>query len=200
MIPAQRHQPKVNAVNQATILFVDDEPQVTQAMKRALHREPFDILTADSAAAALELLATTAVDVIVSDERMPGTPGSVFLSQVRDAYPDTVRIMLSGQASVEDVVRAINHGEIYRFCLKPIQTADLALTIRQAVQQKRLLVQSRRLLREYQRHAMVLDELERTHPGITQLDTDEDGAILVDDNDDGDIESLLREMDATLRR
>lgn len=163
-------------------------------------QEPYDILTADSATVALKLPATTAIDVVVFYERMPGTLGSVFLSQVRESYPDTVRILLSGPADVEDVVRAINQGEIYRFCLKPIQTVDLARVIRQAVQQKRLLAKSRRLLREYQRHVMVLDELERTHPGIAQLETDEDGTILVDDRDDGDIETLPREMDSTRRK
>lgn len=163
-------------------------------------QEPYDILTADSATVALKLPATTAIDVVVFYDRMPGTLGSVFLSQVRESYPDTVRILLSGPADVEDVVRAINQGEIYRFCLKPIQTVDLARVIRQAVQQKRLLAKSRRLLREYQRHVMVLDELERTHPGIAQLETDEDGTILVDDRDDGDIETLPREMDSTRRK
>ncbi len=185
-------------MQQPKILFVDDEPNVTQALRRGLRQEPYEIFTAASAAEALQFLAGNAVDVVVSDERMPGMPGSVFLGKVREAWPDTIRIILSGQANLEDVVRAINEGEIYRFCMKPINVADLSVTIRQALQQKRLLEQSRRLLREYQKRSLLLDELERSQPGITRLDTDDDGAILLDDSDDTDVDTLLREMEAAL--
>lgn len=195
-------------MGQARILFVDDEPRVTEALKRSLRREPYDIFTADSAAGALQVLATHDIDVVVSDERMPAMAGSVFLAQVRQKYPETVRIILSGQADLEAVVRAINEGEIYRFCMKPINAADLGMTIRQALQQKRLLEQSRQLLREYQkksllmeRQAALLDELERSQPGITKLDTDSDGAILMaDDDEDTDVESLLQEIEVELAR
>lgn len=175
-------------MERARILFVDDEPNVTEALKRALHKEPYEIFTADSAIAALKILATNDIDIVVSDERMPGMSGSVFLGKVRQTYPETVRIILSGQADLEDVVRAINDGEIYRFCMKPINAADLAITIRQALQQKRLLEQSRRLLREYQK--------------ITRLDMDAEGAILLDENEDEDtdVESLLREIEMEMAR
>lgn len=189
------------------ILFVDDEPNVTEALKRSLRKEPYDIFTAESAVDALQILATNAIDVVVSDERMPGMSGSVFLSKVRETYPETVRIILSGQASLEDVVRAINEGEIYRFCMKPLNASDLGVTIRQALQQKRLLEQTRRLLREYQkksvlveRQATLIDELERSQPGITRLDTDAEGAILVDEDEDTDVESLLRDIEKEMAR
>jgi DNA-binding NtrC family response regulator len=167
----------------AKILFVDDEPNITEALKRALHKEPYEIFIADSALAALNILATSDIDIVVSDERMPGMSGSVFLGKVRQTYPETVRIILSGQANLEDVMRAINEGEIYRFCMKPINAADLSITIRQALQQKRLLEQSRRLLREYQK--------------ITRLEIDTEGAILLneDEDRDTDVESLLREIE-----
>lgn len=194
-------------MERAKILFVDDEPNVTEALKRSLRKEPYDIFTADSAIAALQILATNAIDVVVSDERMPGMSGSVFLGQVRQTYPETVRIILSGQANLADVVRAINEGEIYRFCMKPINAADLVVTIHQALQQKRLLEQSRRLLREYQKKSVIvekqatlIEELERSQPGITRLDTDTDGAILVDEDEDTDVESLLREIEKEMTR
>ena len=196
-------------MERARILFVDDEPNITEALKRALHKEPYEIFIADSAIAALNILATSAIDIVVSDERMPGMSGSVFLGQVRQTYPETVRIILSGQADMEDIVRAINDGEIYRFCMKPINAADLAITIQQAIQQKRLLEQSRRLLREYQKksaivekQATVLEELERSQPGITRLHIDADGAILLDEEEgEGtDVESLLREIEMEMAR
>ncbi|MCC7490345.1 MAG: response regulator [Gammaproteobacteria bacterium] len=187
-------------MKRATLLLVDDEPNVTLALKRALRQEPYEILTADGAEKALQLLAANPVDVVVSDERMPGMPGSVFLAKVREAYPETVRIILSGQASLEDAIRAINEGGIYRFCLKPVNAADLAVTIRQAIQHKQLVEQSRRLLREYQKRTAQLDEYQRKHPGLFQLEMDDDGAIVLDEEDDSDVDTLLSQMEAALSK
>jgi two-component system probable response regulator PhcQ len=180
----------------ATILLVDDEPNVTEALKRALRREPYEILTAISGAAALELLERHAVDVVISDEQMPGMSGSVFLSAVRKQYPHTIRMILSGQASLEAAVRAINEGEVYRFFLKPCNPTDLAFTVQQALAHKRLEEQSRRLLRKYQRQAATLARLEHNSPGILHLDTDEEGAVVVDESDaECDVNDLLRQIE-----
>ena len=97
----------------ATILFVDDEPNVTDGLKRALRREPYEFLTATSGAAALKILEGQYVDVVVSDEQMPGLSGSVFLSMVRKQFPHTIRMILSGHASLDAAVRAI-HMTLYR--------------------------------------------------------------------------------------
>ncbi|MEK7317211.1 MAG: response regulator [Candidatus Eisenbacteria bacterium] len=67
----------------ATVLFVDDEPLLLEAMRDALRRHPYEVVTAGSAREGLEILSKRPVDVVVSDERMPGTSGSEFLSQVR---------------------------------------------------------------------------------------------------------------------
>jgi len=183
----------------ATILLVDDEPNVTEALRRALRREPYEILTAISGAAALELLERHAVDVVISDEQMPGMSGSVFLSAVRKQYPHTIRMILSGQASLEAAVRAINEGEVYRFFLKPCNPADLAFTVQQALAHKRLEEQSRRLLRKYQRQAATLARLEHNSPGILHLDTDEQGAVVVDESDaECDVNDLLRQIEQAI--
>src|ERR1700729_1143847 len=94
----------------ATILFVDDEHHVTDGLFRVMRCLPVELLSATSAASALEILKTVHVDVVVSDEQMPGMSGSAFLAQVRRQYPHTIRIILSGQASLEAAVRAINEG------------------------------------------------------------------------------------------
>ena len=72
-----------SSTSTATVLFVDDEPKVTEALKRALRREPYEFLTATSGTAALKILEDQYVDVVISDEQMPGMAGSVFLSMVR---------------------------------------------------------------------------------------------------------------------
>jgi two-component system probable response regulator PhcQ len=174
---------KITASMMGTILLVDDEPNVTAALRRALRSEPYEFLTAVSADEARRILACRPVDVVVSDEQMPGMPGSAFLAEVRVQYPSTIRIILSGHASLDAAVRAINEGEVYRYLLKPCNPTDLVVTIRQALDVKKLQEQSRRLLREYQRQAAVIAELERLTPGVTDLDTDEHGSILVDEAD-----------------
>jgi DNA-binding NtrC family response regulator len=188
-------KPSINA----TILLVDDEPNVTDALKRALRREPYEILTAISGPAALELLERHHVDVVISDEQMPGMSGSVFLSAVRKQFPHTIRMILSGQASLEAAVRAINEGEVYRFFLKPCNPTDLAFTVQQALAHKRLEEQSRRLLREYQKQASTLARLEHHSPEIMNLDTDDQGAVVVDESDaECDVNELLAQMELAM--
>ncbi|HXA35229.1 MAG TPA: response regulator [Steroidobacteraceae bacterium] len=185
----------------ATILLVDDEPNVTDALKRALRREPYEIQTATSGAAALELLQRCRVDVVISDEQMPGMSGSVFLSAVRKQFPHTIRMILSGQASLEAAVRAINEGEVYRFFLKPCNPTDLIFTVQQALAHKRLEDQSRRLLREYQRQASMLARLELESPGLLRLETDEQGALVMDESDEEcDVTDLLAQMERAMTR
>jgi two-component system, probable response regulator PhcQ len=184
-----------------TILLVDDEPQVTDALKRALRREPYVFLTATSGAEAQQILERQHVDVVVSDEQMPGMSGSEFLSKVRRQFPHTIRIILSGQANLESAVRAINEGEVYRFFLKPCIPADLILTIRQALMHKRLEENSRRLLRKYQRQEALLAKLNHSGPELLRVDTDECGAVLVDEAEgEHELTSLLDEIELALKR
>jgi len=181
----------------ATILFVDDEPNVTDALKRALRREPYEFLTATSGAAALKILEGQYVDVVVSDEQMPGMSGSVFLSMVRKQFPHTIRMILSGQASLEAAVRAINEGQVHRFFLKPCNPTDLAFTIQQALSHKRLEEKCRRLLREYQRQAAVLAKFNRELLGH---DTDESRAVAMNESDDEkEVTDLLAEIELAIK-
>jgi two-component system probable response regulator PhcQ len=181
----------------ATILFVDDEPNVTDALRRALRREPYEFLTATSGGAALKILEGQYVDVVVSDEQMPGMSGSVFLSMVRKQFPHTIRMILSGQASLEAAVRAINEGQVHRFFLKPCNPTDLAFTIQQALSHKRLEEKCRRLLREYQRQAAVLAKFNRD---LLRLDTDERGAEVMNESDgEKEVTDLLAEIELALK-
>jgi two-component system probable response regulator PhcQ len=188
-------------MQKSKILLVDDEPNLTAALVRSLDRTQFEIFTADSAQKGLLILAGNDIDVVVSDERMPGMTGSEFLSEVRKRWPNTIRMILSGQADLEAAVRAINEGEVYRFLLKPCHPTELQMTILQGLQHKKLVVQSRKLLQEHQKNVNILDELEKANPGITKIDMDEDGAIVM--NDDGetqDVESLLEDLEREMAR
>ena len=114
------------------ILFVDDEPQVLRGYRDILHKEPYQLLAAGSAAQALGILAKERIHVVVSDERMPLVSGSELLERVHRDYPDIVRIMLTGQASLLASVQAINDG-LYRFLSKPIAPEGLQRVLRDAL-------------------------------------------------------------------
>lgn len=119
--------------DQATVLFVDDEENILQAVRRALMDDGYAIRTATSAGEALSLLEKDPVEVVVSDHRMPGMTGIEFLGKVSRKWPDTVRIILSGQADMGAVIAAINDGGIYKFLLKPWNDDELRVTIANAV-------------------------------------------------------------------
>ena len=165
------------------VLFVDDEPFVTKALRRSLHDEPYDIICASSAREALEKLGEQEIAVVVSDEQMPEMPGSELLSLVRRHYPDTIRIILTGQASLEVAIKAINDGEIYRFFTKPCNTIDLATSIRQALKHRDLVLDARKLMSLVRRQSLVLEELEQDHPGITKVKRDADGTVILSESD-----------------
>lgn len=100
------------------VLFVDDEPRVTNALK-AMFRRDYEVYLANSGDEALTLLAHTPIDVLVSDQRMPGMLGSELLAKVSQHYPNTMRILLTGFMDKKAIVDSINQGEVYRFIHKP---------------------------------------------------------------------------------
>ncbi len=165
---------------QHKVLIVDDEPAIRDILKDVLSREPYDILTAGSAEEALTLLAREPVDVVISDEKMPGISGSEFLAVVRQKFPDTIRIILTGHASLESAIRAINEGEIYRFFTKPCNVRDLAITIRQALQQKNFMKENQRLFKMGKEQPALIEALEKQYPGITEVKRDARGVIIID--------------------
>ncbi len=119
-----------------TILVVDDEAMVLNALRRILTSSEWDLLTADSGARALEIMARQPIALIISDQRMPQMSGLELLNKVKSSYPDTVRIVLTGYAEMEIVVKAINQGEVYRFFTKPSNNAELLETIREVLQRQ----------------------------------------------------------------
>lgn len=102
-----------------TLLIVDDEQNILASLRRLLRRDRYRILSASSAAEAFELLAINEVQVVVSDQRMPQMCGTEFLSRVKEMYPDTIRLVLSGYTELQSITDAINRGAIYKFLAKP---------------------------------------------------------------------------------
>jgi two-component system probable response regulator PhcQ len=128
------------------LLLVDDDESILHALARALHCQPYRIYTAKSAEEAMWVLKRQPIDVIVTDERMPGLLGTELLAWVAGNYPEVVGILLTGYPTVETAIRAINKGGVYQFFVKPCKEVDLAIAIRKALERRDELRKSRQLL------------------------------------------------------
>lgn len=133
---------------QRRLLLVDDEPNIVAALKRLLRGERYQIYSAHSGQEGLDLLAQHAIDVIVSDQRMPGMLGVDFLRKSKQLYPDTIRIMLSGYTELQSVTDAVNEGAIYKFLTKPWEDELLRKQIADAFRVKEIADDNARLYLE----------------------------------------------------
>ena len=128
------------------ILCVDDEINILQAFERQFHRR-FELFTAQGPERGLEQLSRNGpFAVVVSDLRMPSMDGIEFLRRVREKWPDTVRIMLTGQADLTASIAAVNQGNIFQFLTKPCPADMLGRALDAALEQHRLITSERELL------------------------------------------------------
>lgn len=177
------------------ILLVDDESNVLSALKRALFDEPLDIDSVTSAEEALEIMKKEHYKVVVSDERMLGMQGSEFLAQVKASHPNTVRIMLTGHATLEAAMKAVNEGEIYRFFSKPWDDQNLKFAIRSAIEKFDLEAENSRLLATIKQQSLEIKVLEKRYPGISRVEKDDRGVFVLPDISDDDINDMLVECE-----
>ncbi|HUN92981.1 MAG TPA: sigma-54 dependent transcriptional regulator [Burkholderiaceae bacterium] len=136
------------AKGSAHVLVVDDERHSVDAIRRTLedHFAVDVAYSADEAQALLEGTAdATLPDVILCDQRMPGTTGIEFLKAVRDRWPEIVRIVVSGYTDAEDIVAGVNEAGIHRYVLKPWMPDQLVAIVAEAVDAKRLQYDVRRI-------------------------------------------------------
>ena len=109
----------MNAVNKKfSLLFVDDEKRILTSL-RSIFRKEYKVFVANSGSEALELLDNNQIDVVVSDQRMPGMLGNELLSIIHKKHPKTMRLLLTGFVDKDAIINTINEGEIYRFINKP---------------------------------------------------------------------------------
>jgi response regulator RpfG family c-di-GMP phosphodiesterase len=127
------------------ILCVDDEPNILSALKRLFRAAGLQVRTAVGGAAGLALLEQESVDLVISDMRMPEMDGTEFLQHVRQRWPDTMRLLLTGYSEINSIIGAINRGEIYRYISKPWDDNDMLLIVQQALERKALEHEKRRL-------------------------------------------------------
>ncbi|WP_158658102.1 HD domain-containing phosphohydrolase [Agarilytica rhodophyticola] len=117
------------------VLFVDDEKSVLKSLARFGRRRSWEVYTANSGAEGLEVIEEEDVDfdVIVSDMRMPGMTGDIFLTKARELSPNTTRILLTGYSDIEAIESAINNAKIYNYITKPWDESDLDEVVNRAI-------------------------------------------------------------------
>lgn len=131
-----------------TVLCVDDEQNILNSLKRLLRREGYRLLVAVDGADGLTILEKEKVHLVICDMRMPGMDGIEFLTKVKKAYADIMRIILTGYTDVDTITESVNKGQIYKFFLKPWNDQNLKIEIRKALEQYDLLQANKQLHRK----------------------------------------------------
>ena len=121
------------------VLFVDDEHKILKAIIRIFRNEPYEIVTSDNPVKVLNEIEDIRPAAVISDQRMPGMEGTVFLEKIREILPSAVRIILTGHPDYEAAIAAINNGHVYRFITKPWDTAKLKIAVEDALEYHELM-------------------------------------------------------------
>jgi len=177
------------------ILLVDDDANLTASLKRSFHKFPFIVDTSNDASEALKILEKEKIDVIVSDEKMPGISGTEFLSIACKKYPDTIRIMLTGYATIETALKAVNQGKIFHLFVKPCNFGELLLLIKRALQHKSLLSETRKLLATSRHQTKIIKKLKHENSDLLKVNRDEDGSVIL-----GEVPQTDEEFDKLIEK
>jgi signal transduction histidine kinase len=154
------------------ILYVDDEEFNLTAF-RATFRQHYNVHVATNAAQGTQLLSEFPVEVIITDQRMPGVTGVEFLTQIQHDYPHPIRMVLTGFADIDAIIGAINEGQVYRYISKPWDEAELKMIIDSAIDTFRLKAENERLLAHLARYNEELEETVRMRTEQLKLKTDD---------------------------
>ncbi|PZV13629.1 MAG: two-component system response regulator [Leptolyngbya sp.] len=161
----------VERPKKAKMLVVDDEPDNLDLLYRTFRRD-FTVLKAESGIHALQVLAAEGeVAVIISDQRMPEMKGTEFLSRTVPQFPDTMRIILTGFTDVEDLVEAINSGQVYKYITKPWNPDELKAVVQRAAETYELLKQRTEELQRSQSQTALLSAIVHIAQEATDLES-----------------------------
>lgn len=171
------------------IMLVDDDIGMVSSMQRQLKAADRQIEVYTDPARALADLEVGSIDLIVSDYKMPGMNGVNFLAETLRIQPDAIRIIVSGNLDLEFLKDAINRAEIYHFLPKPWGSQELISVINKALELHSLRLENKRLADQVrlqndhlQKQQSELQRLEALDPGITRVERDSDGAIVLYDD------------------
>ncbi|WP_437291876.1 ATP-binding protein [Sorangium sp. So ce406] len=151
--------------DRGALLIVDDERETLKALRRELRRD-YDVLLAESAEQGYAVLRERPVDVMLSDQRMPGMTGTEFYARVKAEFPDTVRLLMTAYADTNAAIQAINEGSVYRFIPKPWDPTGLAGILKDAFSQHARLSERQRALSSLEAR---VDALDRENQQLAEL-------------------------------
>ena len=152
-----------------TVVLVDDDSLVLATLKVALADQPLRLLTFSSPGAALGMLQSEPAEVVISDLDMPEMDGVTLLIKAREARPDAARILLTGRATLQATLKAVNEAEVFRVLTKPFAPAELRETVARALERVAQMRLAAAAEQAATRRRAALDILERSHPGIGQV-------------------------------
>ena len=158
------------------ILFVDDEERIVNQL-RIIFRQKYNVYTATSGQEALQILKAQSIDVLVSDQRMPGMLGVELLCEVRKYSPQTMRMLLTGYSDLAAIVGSVNEGEVFRFINKPWDHNDIQSIVADAV-----------AAGQAAREALSPQAISATE-SLLMASTEQPKVLLIDDNR-GDLEAM----------
>lgn len=162
-----------------SVLVVDDEAEVVEALKRNLRNEAYDVQGTTSPREALALVEAGGIDLLICDIDMPEMDGLSLVSRVHRTRPDTIRILLTGDASLESAMFAINEGEVFRYITKPWSTVELRKVVRAAFARVDEHRRATRAAHDAASHAALLEAIEAIEPSLRRV-VKEDGAYVID--------------------
>lgn len=178
------------------LMIVDDEEAILKALKRVLRLAPcsfgsrsftLEVEAFNTPHAALEAARRESYDLVISDYRMPVMDGIEFLKEVKAIQPDAARLILSGYADLNALVRAVNEVGIDRFIGKPWNDYELMSAIGQALAHRELMLENRQLanlvrveMGDATAEEIEAQRLESLEPGITKVNWGPDGSVLLD--------------------
>ncbi len=154
-----------------TVLCVDDEAGVLNALKRLLKTKPYQVVVAQSAKEGLQLLKQKRIDIIISDMRMPEMSGADFFTEVANHYKDTFRILLTGYSDLDSTIAAVNEGQIHRYIQKPWNNHEMIQTIEESIVRLDLEHEKQQLLKKINKKNKTLFELNKGLEEKVQLRT-----------------------------
>lgn len=172
--------------SQKRIMIVDDEPSILKSLKRCLSQLDYQIDCFSEPDQALASAAHNAYDIVISDQRMPCMSGTELLTRLKSLQPDCVTILLTGHSDSCALMDAINKAHVYRFMTKPWNDEELIHFIADAINYGEEQTTTQRLADKARvnngsmtRHRAYMRELESKYPGITRVERDENGAIIL---------------------
>ena len=170
--------------NKYNLLVIDDEVEITKTLFRQFRRK-YNVYVANSAESALPIMEEKNIQVILSDQRMPGMTGVDFFSKIKEKYPDALKLLITGYSDIEAVIGAINEGQVFRYLTKPWKPEELDSVIKEAFDKYELITNNRLLVKKLKEAKLSLEkkvrkrtqELEKANAKLKQLNIEKNKYI-----------------------